>query len=140
MTTAPLARFAVTIIGSISGVRPTATATPNRNACSQSPLDTPLITKTIGTITSMNRMSSQLTLFTPMSNDVTGRRPMRLLAIAPKYVRSPVAMTTAAAVPLTTDVPRKPMLRSSPNVTVPEATSTGASPFSTGTASPVSAD
>ena len=32
MAIAPLARFTVTIIGSISGVRPTATATANSNA------------------------------------------------------------------------------------------------------------
>ena len=36
MAIAPLARLMVTIIGSISGVRPTATATANRNASIQS--------------------------------------------------------------------------------------------------------
>src|SRR6516225_3489459 len=38
MAIAPLARLAVTIIGNISGVRPTATASANRSASSQSPL------------------------------------------------------------------------------------------------------
>ena len=45
---APLARLTVTIIGSISGVRPTATATANSSASSQLPLVRPLITKTSG--------------------------------------------------------------------------------------------
>ena len=70
IATAPLARFVVTIIGSISGVSPTATASPNRNASSQLCFVRPLIRNTIGTITTMNRMNSQLTLFTPTSNAV----------------------------------------------------------------------
>ena len=48
---APLARLTVTIIGSISGVRPTATATANSRASSQLPLVRPLIRKTRGAIT-----------------------------------------------------------------------------------------
>ena len=37
-STAPFAKVLVTIIGSISGVSPTATDSANRKACSQSPL------------------------------------------------------------------------------------------------------
>ncbi len=70
---APLARFAVTISGSISGVRPTATESANRNACSQSCLSRPLMMKTIGTITAMKRINSQLTLLTPRSKLVCTR-------------------------------------------------------------------
>ena len=48
MDIAPLARQVVTIIGSISGVRPTATEMANRNASSQSPLVRPLMKNTTG--------------------------------------------------------------------------------------------
>ncbi len=48
MAIAPLARLTVTIIGSISGVRPTATATANNSASSQSCLVKPLMRKTDG--------------------------------------------------------------------------------------------
>ena len=63
--TAPLASVEVTIIGSISGVSPTATESANRKASIQSPLVKPLTSSTIGTITSAKRISSQLTLLTP---------------------------------------------------------------------------
>jgi hypothetical protein len=45
MAIAPLERHTVTIMGSISGVRPTATDSANRNASSQLPLPMPLIRK-----------------------------------------------------------------------------------------------
>ena len=73
IATAPRARFALTIIGSISGVRPTATASAKVRALSQSPLVSPLIMKTTGTITNMNLISSQLTLATPRSKLVSMR-------------------------------------------------------------------
>ncbi len=72
-STAPLARVEVTIIGSISGVRPTATDSANRNASVQSPLVQPLISSTNGTITSAKRISSQLTLLTPAWKAVGAR-------------------------------------------------------------------
>jgi hypothetical protein len=81
---APLARFAVTIIGSISGVRPTATAIPNRNASTQSPFSIPLTRKTTGTMTAMKRIRTQLTALTPRSKLVRLRRPSTLEAIDPK--------------------------------------------------------
>ncbi len=84
IATAPLARLALTIIGSISGVRPTATARANMNASVQSPLVKPLISSTIGTITSMKRISSQLTLFTPRSKAVCAREPTMERASEPK--------------------------------------------------------
>ena len=84
MATAPLARLAVTIIGSISGVRPTATDSANRNASTQSPLVSPLMRSTSGTITSMKRISSQLTLLTPRSKLVSARWPTRCCASEPK--------------------------------------------------------
>ena len=65
MDTAPFARQVVTIIGSISGVRPTAMEMPNRKASSQSPFVMPLTRKTRGTMISIKRISTQETAFTP---------------------------------------------------------------------------
>ncbi|MNI87981.1 hypothetical protein D3C73_1452330 [compost metagenome] len=79
-----MARLALTIIGSISGVSPTATARANMKASLQSPLVKPLINSTTGTITSMKRISSQLTLFTPRSKAVCTREPTMALASEPK--------------------------------------------------------
>ena len=139
IATAPLARFVVTIIGSISGVSPTATARANSSASSQSPLVRPLIRNTSGTITSMKRMRSQLTLLTPTSKAVVGRRPSSPRAIEPVAVRPPVFTTTDVAVPLTTLVPMKQMVARS-NVDGAVTPAGGVSNFSTGSASPVSAD
>ena len=58
IATAPLDRQTVTIIGSISGVSPTATASAKKNASRQLPFVTPLMTKTSGTITAMKRSMS----------------------------------------------------------------------------------
>ena len=60
IASAPFDRQTVTIIGSISGVRPTATATAKKKASPQLPLVSPLMTKTRGTITRMNRSISQV--------------------------------------------------------------------------------
>src|SRR5665213_13218 len=77
ITTAPLARLAVTTIGSISGVRPTATEAANNSVSSQFPLVNPLIRKTTGVITRMKRIRSQLTRLMPLSKLVSGRaRPL----------------------------------------------------------------
>ena len=81
---APLASVVVTIIGSNSGVRPTATDSANKNASYQLPLVKPLISSTSGTMTSAKRISNQLTVFTPVSKEVGSRR---------------VAVTLAATVP-----------------------------------------
>ena len=72
---APLARLTVTIIGSISGVSPTATATANKSASSQLPLVRPLIRKTAGTITMMKRIISQVKRLIPLSKLVSSRCP-----------------------------------------------------------------
>ncbi|MCY1420967.1 hypothetical protein D9M71_366060 [compost metagenome] len=71
--TAPLARVEVTIIGSISGVRPTAIDSANSSASVQSPLVKPLMNNTSGAITNMKRINSQLTLLTPVWNEVGAR-------------------------------------------------------------------
>ena len=81
---APFERLTVTIIGSISGVRPTATANANRNASSQSCLLKPLIRKTAGTITIMKRIISQVKRLMPLSKLVDWRAPVMLVASEPK--------------------------------------------------------
>ena len=70
IASAPLERQTVTIIGSISGVRPTATATAKKKASPQLPLVRPLMTKTSGTITSMKRSISQVNWAMPLSKAV----------------------------------------------------------------------
>jgi hypothetical protein len=82
-TTAPLARVDVTIIGSISGVSPTATESANSRACVQSPLVSPLSRNTMGTITRAKRISSQLTPFSPAWNSVGAVATAAMLAATP---------------------------------------------------------
>ena len=60
-------------MGSISGVRPTAIASANSSASSQSPLVKPLISMTMGAITNMKRISTQLTRLMPCWNWVGTR-------------------------------------------------------------------
>lgn len=74
MNFAPLARFAVTTRGSISGVRPTAVVTPKRKALAQS-LVRPFTMNTTGTITSMSLIRVNVTFLMPWSNAVSGRAP-----------------------------------------------------------------
>ena len=80
MVIAPLAKFAVTITGNISGASPTATDKPKVNASIQLPLITPLIKKTSGAMTSIKRNSNIVTPFTPLSKLVRGLRPLTVLA------------------------------------------------------------
>lgn len=70
---APRASVEVTTTGSISGVRPTATASAKSTACGQRPVASPLTIATSGTSTAMKRSSIQLTEATPRSNAVAGR-------------------------------------------------------------------
>ena len=98
MAIAPLARFTVTIIGSISGVRPTATATANSSASSQSCFVRPLMRKTVGTMTRMNRIISQVNLLMPWSKAVGTCRPAISWASWPKNVLRPVRRITPVAV------------------------------------------
>src|ERR1019366_7828885 len=86
IASAPLDRQTDTIIGSISGVRPTATASEKKNASFQSCLVRPLMTKTSGTITAMKRIINQVNRLMPRSNAVSTCWPARLLATFPKYV------------------------------------------------------
>ena len=81
---APLDRLTVTIMGSISGVSPTATAMANRKASIQSCLESPLIRNTAGTITAMKPIISHVNLLMPLSKLVSWRCPTILAASEPK--------------------------------------------------------
>src|SRR5713101_5358401 len=113
MEIAPLERQTETIIGSISGGRPTATAIAKKNACQKSCLVNQLINKTKGTITNMKRIMSQVKRLIPLSKAVSTGWPAMLLAMLPKKVCEPVTAATAVAVPLSTLVPRKQRLQNS---------------------------
>jgi hypothetical protein len=134
--TAPMARVPETIIGSISGVRPTAMASAKKNASFQSCLSVPLMRKTMIVITTMKRMSRRLTPRMPFSKLVGARLPTTLRAMPPRYVLSPVQRTMAVAVPLTTFVPWNARLSISKGLA--EGRWTAAAVFSTGSDSPVS--
>src|SRR6516162_3880615 len=138
MSIAPFARFTVTIMGSISGVRPTATATANSNASSQSCLVKPLMRKTVGTMTMMNRIINQVKRLMPWSNAVGTRRPAISSASCPKKVCAPVRTTIPVAKPLTTLAPMKHMFGKS-NASLISCWY-GWQNFSAGMASPVRAD
>ena len=137
MAAAPFVREEVTIMGSISGVSPTATETANSRACIQFPLVIPLMRNTAGTIISIKRISTQETSFTPFSNVVFGGFSSRLFAIIPIMVSFPTATTSAFALPLITLLPIKARFSVSVRVFF---WNTGRPHFSTGSLSPVRAD
>ena len=134
---APLARFIVTSMGSISGVSPTATALANSSASSQSPLVRPLMMNTSGTITAMKRSISHVKRFSPKAKLLGPSASVIDCAMPPNTACAPVCTTTAVAVPLATCVPMNAMLRKA-SVSVPGASTSGY--FSTGRDSPVRAD
>ena len=109
MAMAPLARLTVTIIGSISGVSPTATATANSSASNQLPLLRPLIRNTRGTMIAMSPSIIQVTRAMPLSKLVRTRCSAIVAATWPKAVRTPVSTTTPQPTPLTTALPMKQM-------------------------------
>src|ERR1035441_9380064 len=106
---APLERHTETIIGSISGVRPTATAIAKKNALFQSCLVKPLIKKTRGTMTAMSWIISHVKRLRPRSKLVGGASSVIEPAMVPRYVLTPVTTTTAVAVQISTLVPMKQM-------------------------------
>ncbi len=84
IASAPFDKQTETIIGSISGVNPTATAIEKKNASPQLRLVKPLIRKTSGTITRMNWIISTVNRCMPWSKLVFTSGPIILLAIRPK--------------------------------------------------------
>jgi hypothetical protein len=69
---------------------------------SQSLLVSPLMTKTLGAMTGMKRIISQVNRVTPLSKLVGARCRISVPANSPKYVWVPVWMTTAVPAPLRT--------------------------------------
>ena len=104
---APLARLTVTIIGSISGVSPTATATANSKASNQLPLLRPLIRNTSGAMIEMRPIIIQVIRIMPLSKLVRTRCSPIAPATWPKAVLAPVSTTTPQPTPLTTMLPMK---------------------------------
>ncbi len=102
----------------------------------------------MGTITRMKRMSTQVTALTPRSKLVSVRCPTTLFASDPNTVWLPVVTTTAVPAPLMTVVPMKHRLLWSRALVLAvvassadfSTTPASVSYFSTGIASPVSAD
>ena len=84
IASAPFDRQTVTIIGSISGVSPTATARAKKNASTQLPLVRPLMTNTSGTITSMKRSISQVKLAMSRSKAVAAGCSVMASAMPPR--------------------------------------------------------
>ena len=137
IASAPRDRHTETIIGSISGVSPTATASAKTSAPAQSPLARPLVTNTTGTITSTMPIISQVNRARPTSNAVGACGAATAPESPPSSVSRPVATTTASAVPLATLVPSQ-ATESSSRGGRPGVVSARAN-FSTGNDSPVSA-
>ena len=134
---APFAREVVTIIGSISGVNPTAIEMANRAACIQLPLVKPLTKNTTGTIISIKRIRTHDTELTPFSKELLGGFVFSFFATSPIIVSFPTTTTIAFALPLITVLPAKTRL----GVSVNRHLFGDASPFfSTGSLSPVRAD
>ena len=136
MAIAPFARLIVTSIGSISGVRPTATAVANNKASNQSPLINPLMRKTAGTITAMNLIMSQINCLMPLSKLEVFFAETISFASWPNMVCEAVWTTTANPRPETTWLPIKQILGSSKT----DLASLLLATFSTGMASPVKED
>jgi hypothetical protein len=80
---APFDRQTETIMGSILGVNPTATAIEKKNVSAQLCLVNPLIRRTRGTMTRMSWIISSVNRCMP-SKLVATSGPMILLAIRPK--------------------------------------------------------
>ena len=109
MAALPFARQALITMGSISGVRPTATERANRKDSSQSPLVSPPAMNTTGTSTAMKRISTQAMELAPRSKpflswDSAVENP-------PYTVSFPTASTMPSPLPPVTEEPMKARLQ-----------------------------
>ena len=105
MVRAPLERHTVMIMGSISGVSPTATDNANNSASIQLCLVIPTIKKVVSTMMIMKRTMSHTNDCTPLSNAVAALTFVIFREIRPRTVASPVFTTSPRAVPLKTVEP-----------------------------------
>ena len=98
--TAPLAKQVVTIIGNISGVKPTAIEIANKKASTQSFLVIPLTKNTMGTINNIKRIVKFVSTGVVETDE----------AIEPNKVLLPTPITTAVELPLITLLPMNKIL------------------------------
>ena len=133
---APCASVTVVIIGRNSGVRPTASAT-EKSSDSSGLRPKPRFTTRMNSTrkTTVCRISIPKRRV-PRSNSVSSGRAARRSTMSPNAVSRPDAKTTAVAVPLTIEVPRK--TRPGESGPLDESASFAAS-FSAGSDSPVRA-
>ena len=103
---APADSVTLTMAGSISGDRPTASATANSIDSIHGRPSHWLTISTNSTITTITRSSSTPNCCTPRANSVSGAAARRRSATAPNAVRSPVCTTRTLALPLRTEVPK----------------------------------
>jgi hypothetical protein len=134
MRRAPADKVTLTMAGSSSGDRPTASATANSMDSIHGRPSAWLTISTYSTISTITRSSSTPNCWMPRANSVSGGASRSRCATAPKAVCSPVCTTSTVAVPLRTDVPRYTAL-----VRRAGGVSAGSTPgcFSTGKDSPV---
>ena len=99
------ASVTVTIMGSSSGVSPTASASANISDSSTGRCSETFTTTTNSTISTVRRMIRMPKRRMPVMNAVAGAFSERLLARRPSEVLRPVRQTRMVAVPLITDVP-----------------------------------
>ena len=135
---APCASEIVMIIGIISGVIPTASATENKNDSSSGRCKTMFTSRTKSTNSIITRVIINPKWRMPRPNSVSGGRMASRWAMAPKAVSLPVRTMTAVPIPVCMAVPRKRLLLASAMVCCPAGRSLAA--LSTGKDSPVSAD
>src|SRR5208337_1059861 len=123
------------LIGSSSGVSPTASASGNINDSSTGRWKKMLITRTNSTISTVKRMISMPKRRMPTAKAVAGGFSDRLVARWPSAVRSPVRHKTMVPVPLMTEVPANTALDAPEGFSAPVALSFAS--FSAGYGSPV---
>ena len=129
------ASVTVTIIGSSSGVSPTASASANISDSSTGRWNEMFTTRTNSTINTVRRMISMPNRRMPTAKAVAGGFSARLVARWPSAVLPPVRQTTIVAVPLITEVPAKTAFDAPAGFSAPRAASPAC--FSAGYGSPV---
>ena len=111
---APPARVTVTIMGSSSGVSPTASASANISDSSQGRWNSTFTASTNNTRKIVRRRMRKPNWRIPSSKAVGGGGAISVPLSWPNAVASPVRQTTATALPLITEVPMKTALTASP--------------------------
>jgi len=132
---APRDSVTETIIGSSSGVRPTASATANRNDSNTGRCCAAFTSSTNSTSRMVSRRINVPKAWVPRSKAVAGGRTASVSAISASAVSWPVCTTTTRPLPLTTEVPIRTTFAAA---VISVAVSAKTACFSTGYDSPVS--